>query len=500
MTLSKLLNGITVKKSSGPLEIEILDISQDSRKIKHGDLFVCISGTNFDGNDFIYKAIESGAVAIISEKNFDTVDYKTNISFITIENMQTTLPNIAYKFYNFPQKKLKLIGVTGTNGKTTVTHMIRTILKSFKKKTGLIGTIEHLILDTPIKSQNTTPDVLEIAKLFSKMVESNVEYVIMEVSSHALTLGRIDECKFLISVFTNLTQDHLDFHQNMKNYLNAKKKIFEMCKIGIVNSDDESSPEITKNSKCQIINYGFKNECNYFAKNVRLSSKNVKFDLINYDKTLLVNINIPGEFSVYNGLAAISTCSALGFDLNETCKYLSNFQGVKGRIEVVDTGKDFHVIIDYAHTPDGLLNILKTVRQFTVGRIITLFGCGGDRDKTKRTKMGEIAARYSDFCVITSDNPRKEDPRAIIEDILPGIKKMECKYVVIENRREAIFYATSIAKKDDIIILAGKGHETYQILSDKTVEFDERKIVLESLFKKNNTMLTKTNKTNNIRQ
>lgn len=336
-----------------------------------------------------------------------------------------------------------------------------------------------MIGETVIPAKHTTPDSLELMRLFDSMAKERVDTVVMEVSSHSLVLDRVASCEFDVAAFTNVTQDHLDFHKTMENYIAAKAQLFKMCRVGVLNRDDGAYDQMKAVSECETIDYGTKTPCEIFAENIEYKSTGVKFDLAYKGKATKIELAIPGEFSVYNALTAAGCCLATGLSVDQIAKGLKEASGVKGRIEVVNTDTDYTVIIDYAHTPDGLLNILNAICGFAKGRVITLFGCGGDRDKTKRRQMGRIAGQLSDFCIVTSDNPRSEEPGLIIKEVLEGVKETDCKYAAIENRFEAIEYALDNAKTDDIILLAGKGHEPYQILKDRTIVFDEREIVLK---------------------
>lgn len=477
MKLSEMLNDVEVEKTVGSADINIAGIAFNSSEVKAGYVFVCIKGFKTDGHIYAADALDKGAVAIIAEREMPEI--AANI--IVVKNSRYALAKISAAFYGYPYKRFKLIGITGTNGKTTTTYLIKSVLEQKGFKVGLIGTNQNMVGQTVIPSHHTTPDSLELMKLFAKMADEGAEYVVMEVSSHSLALDRVAACEFSVGAITNVTQDHLDFHKTMENYMAAKAKLFKMCETGIVNADDASESVMRKAAKCPVISYGLENAADVKASDVLLSSKGVDFDVCYKSEKQKIKLGIPGRFSVYNALTATSCLLALGFSLEETAAALENAKGVKGRIEVVPVHKDYTVIIDYAHTPDGLLNIIKTIRGFAEGRVITLFGCGGDRDKTKRPIMGEIAGKLSDYCIVTSDNPRSEDPGEIIKDILAGISKTDCEYKVIENRFDAIEYALDNAKEKDIILLAGKGHETYQILKDRTIVFDEREIVMKLL-------------------
>lgn len=477
MKLSEMLNDVEVEKTVGSADINIAGIAFNSSEVKAGYVFVCIKGFKTDGHIYAADALDKGAVAIIAEREMPEI--AANI--IVVKNSRYALAKISAAFYGYPYKRFKLIGITGTNGKTTTTYLIKSVLEQKGFKVGLIGTNQNMVGQTVIPSHHTTPDSLELMKLFAKMADEGAEYVVMEVSSHSLALDRVAACEFSVGAITNVTQDHLDFHKTMENYMAAKAKLFKMCEAGIVNADDASESVMRKAAECPVISYGLENAADVKASDVLLSSKGVDFDVYYKSEKQKIKLGIPGRFSVYNALTATSCLLALGFSLEEIAAALENAKGVKGRIEVVPVHKDYTVIIDYAHTPDGLLNIIKTIRGFAEGRVITLFGCGGDRDKTKRPIMGEIAGKLSDYCIVTSDNPRSEDPGEIIKDILAGISKTDCEYKVIENRFDAIEYALDNAKEKDIVLLAGKGHETYQILKDRTIVFDEREIVMKLL-------------------
>ena len=477
MLLSELTQDIEIENAAGSLNVNITGISYNSNDVKPGNVFVCILGEKADGHDFTTQAIENGAAALVVQRGgFET----SGVAVVKVANTRYSLAKIAARYYNFPQRKLKLIGVTGTNGKTTTTYLIKSILENFGLNVGLIGTNQNIIGKTIVPSVHTTPDSLELMRLFTQMLEADIEYVVMEVSSHSLELDRVAACEFDVAAFTNLTQDHLDFHGTMENYIAAKSKLFTMAKKSVINRDDGVSQTMIDISKGEVSTYGIIGECDVKLTNLKMSSDGIEFDVTNNRKTAHARLAIPGEFSAYNALTAIGVALAAGFELEAVASALGFAEGVKGRIEVVNTGLDFTVIIDYAHTPDGLDNVLKTIRGFADKRIITLFGCGGARDKTKRPIMGQIAAELSDFCVVTSDNPRNEEPRAIINDILEGMKD-GCEYTIIENRFEAIEYALDFAEAGDVVLLAGKGHETYQVLSDRTIDFDEREIVTKLL-------------------
>ena len=475
MKLSEILKGIDVKNAYS--DVDVLDVTQDSRLVKEGALFVCIKGAAFDGHNVAAEMLEKGAAAIVVERDLG-LDKQ-----IIVDNSRAVYSPICSNFFNNPADKLKLIGLTGTNGKTTTTFLIKQILENVGKKVGLIGTVQNMIGDKIYPAKFTTPDPYELQKLFAMMVDAGCEYCVMEVSSQALAQGRVNGLRFALAAFTNLTQDHLDYHKTWENYFNSKRILFENADIAVTNADDEHGMKIIEDLDFdKIVTYAVNtNDASYVAKNVSFKPSGVEYELVG-DSIGRCNCPIPGRFSVYNSLCAASCALSLGIDFSDVLDAISKSNGVKGRIEVVPNGgRDFTIIIDYAHSPDGLENIITSLQEIAKGRVVTLFGCGGDRDKTKRPKMGKIVAELSDYCIVTSDNPRSENPADIIKDILVGMEGINTPYTVIENRKEAIAYAIKNAQKDDIILLAGKGHETYQILPTGTIHFDEREAVAEIL-------------------
>ena len=478
MKLAKLLENIDVLENRLDLETEICDVCYDSRNVKKGDLFVAIRGYATDGHKYIDKALEQGAAAIVCEEASE------NIPAVIVKNSRKALAQIGANQFDHPAQKLKMIGITGTNGKTTTTYLVKHVLESVGAKVGLIGTNQNMIGDEILETERTTPESYELQALFDKMVKAGCTHCVMEVSSHSLVLDRVYGVPFEVGAFTNLTQDHLDFHKTMEEYRKAKAILFTMCKKGILNMDDTASEKIMLDATCPIITYSAHNDsADLIAKNIELNADSVNFDVNIQNENAHVNLGIPGQFTVSNALTAIGVCHALGVSLEKIAEALKTAQGVKGRVEVVKTDTDYTVLIDYAHSPDGVENVLKAVRGFTKGRVIALFGCGGDRDRTKRPKMGAIAANLADYCIVTSDNPRTEDPKLIIDDIIEGMKDSKTPYEVIVNRPEAIFAALKMAKKDDTIVLMGKGHETYQEINHVKHHMDEREIVAE-YFKK----------------
>lgn len=474
MKLSQILKNVKVKNEY--TDREVTDVTSDSRQVKEGFLFVCIKGASFDGHSVAQQMLDIGAVAVVCEYDLGVENQ------IIVDDTRKAYSPICASFFGNPADSLKLIGLTGTNGKTTTTFLIKQILENVGKKVGLIGTVQNMVGDEVYPAHYTTPDPHELQSLFRKMVDAGCEYCIMEVSSQALAQGRVEGIHFHIGAFTNLTQDHLDYHKTWENYFESKKLLFKACDCAVTNLDDEYGLKIVDGCGCRVVTYGVDNmKADFVARNVGFSANGVKYDLVG-EKMGRVSCPIPGRFSVYNSLCATSVALTLGVDFTDVLEAISKSNGVKGRIEVVPTpNQNYTVIIDYAHSPDGLENIISSLKEIANGRVVTVFGCGGDRDRTKRPKMGKIAAELSDFCVVTSDNPRSENPSAIIEDILEGMKDTATPYEVVENRKEAIAWAMKNAQPNDIILLAGKGHETYQILPTGTIHFDEREAVAEVL-------------------
>lgn len=474
MLLQYLLENLTNVEISGDTNREINKIEYDSKKIEKNDIFVAINGFKDDGKNYIDDAINNGACAIVCQ---DEIEKKEGITYIKVEDARIALAVMSATYYGNPARKLKIIGVTGTKGKTTTTYMIRDIMLASGKKIGMIGTICNTYGDIKEESIRTSPESLDLQALLARMVEAGMEYVVMEVSSHALALNRVYGIKFIVGVFTNLSEDHLDFHKTMENYLEAKAKLFEMSDFAIVNGDDIYAPRLLKMIKCKKATYGLDNAVDLTATDIRVNPSYVEFKMYVNKMLETIKINIPGRFTVYNALAAIGVCSLFGAQMDAICGALGALR-VPGRNEVIDLNKTFTVIVDYAHTPASLEAILSSAKRYTKGRVICVFGCGGNRDKEKRAMMGEISGRLADFTVITTDNPRDENPGKIIEDIETGIKQTRGLYKAIENRRQAIKFAMRIAWKSDVIIIAGKGHETYQeVENGKKLYFDDKEIV-----------------------
>ncbi len=473
MKLSKLIDNSDVKNNFE--DVEINNVTDKTDDISESCAFVCIRGRSFDGHNAAEKAVEKGAAVVITEKDLKIKNQ------VIVDNTRKIYAKMCSALLGNSHKKLKIIGITGTNGKTTTAYLIKDILEKSGHKTGMTGTVKYAVSDRQYNADRTTPEPKELHTLFKEMADAGCEYAVMEVSSMALEQMRVYGIEFEAAVFTNLTQDHLDYHITMENYLASKKILFSQCKNAIINYDDNYSGEILSCCSCPVLTYSAKmDEADYTAKNIRLGNEGVCYELVGSGFIGRAGVKTPGMFSVYNSMAAAVCCKVLGIDLNNSLEIISASCSAPGRCEVVKTDTPYTIIIDYAHTPDALENIISSVRGFCRGRIITVFGCGGDRDKSKRPVMGRVASQLSDIVIVTSDNPRTEDPQEIIKDILNGINKKKQIYSEV-SRREAVKKAMKLAAENDIIILAGKGHETYQIFNEDKTEFDERKIIFEIL-------------------
>lgn len=456
---------------------EISSVTDDTRKVTDGTLFVCVKGGNFDGHDAAAEMLEKGAAAVVCEHDLGLGDRQ-----ILTDNSRVLYGKLCAAWFGHPERELKMIGVTGTNGKTTITNVIKYILTANGHKTGLVGTIQNEIGDKVLHTDNTTPLTYDFMALLRQMADEHCEYVVMEVSSFGLVQNRIGSSHFDIAVFTNLTQDHLDYHKDMENYYQAKKMLFDICDTALINGDDEYGRRLFEEVTCDKLRYSVKSNTDFYADGIKIKASGSSFWFCDGHKSYLVKSRMPGAFNVSNLTAAMAVCLKAGLAIDSIISAVESCVGVKGRCEVIPTDTDFTVICDYAHTPDAVENILRSVREYTKHDLICLFGCGGNRDAAKRPKMAAAAAKYADRLIVTSDNPRNEDPDAIISDILVGLKDSSVPYDVVTDRKEAIFHALKIAKKDDIIVLAGKGHEDYQILAGmKHIHFDEREIVREGL-------------------
>ncbi|KNZ70476.1 UDP-N-acetylmuramyl tripeptide synthetase [Thermincola ferriacetica] len=490
--LTDLLKNIYGARVQGDLTVQIEGLAYDSRKVQPGFAFICIEGYKTDGHLFAQNAVENGATVIIAKK---PITVPSSVTVVTVEDTREALAYMGAAFYDYPGDKLNIIGVTGTNGKTTTTHLIENILVKAGKKVGLIGTIKNKIIDRVLPVTNTTPESLDLQALLAEMVDAGVDYAVMEVSSHALELNRVAGCEYDQAIFTNITQDHLDFHETMDNYLAAKQKLFinlgknsrkSRNKYGIINIDDSKGQSFLEVTHGQVITYGIQSAADVRAEKIDLRSDGVIFTAVTPRGSVDLKLNLTGLFNVYNSLAAVASGLGENIALPVIKEALEEVKGVPGRMEKVEAGQPFAVLVDYAHTPDGLENVLSAAREFTKGRLITVFGCGGDRDRTKRPIMGEVSAKLSDFTVLTSDNPRSESPAEILRDIEEGVKPIigPENYTVIEDRKEAIRHALNMAKTGDVVVIAGKGHETYQIIGTKVLPFDDREVAIEILKEK----------------
>ncbi|WP_078391583.1 UDP-N-acetylmuramoyl-L-alanyl-D-glutamate--2,6-diaminopimelate ligase [Shouchella patagoniensis] len=460
--------------------INITHLEMDSRLVEQGTLFFCINGYTVDGHDFAQQAIEKGAVAIVAERPLSV-----SVPVIMVSDTKRVMARLASRFYGEPTKQVNLIGVTGTNGKTSVTHILDRLFRDAEQTTGLIGTMYTKIADEMIETRNTTPESLVLQQRFRAMVDNKVDTALMEVSSHALHLGRVRGCDFNIAVFTNLTPDHIDYHETMDNYLYAKSLLFSQLgntyegKVAVINSDDPVSDRLIQMTTADVVTYGIKKAADFKATNVKVTAAGTVFTLVAFGESIQIELKLIGLFNVYNALAAIAAGYMSGLTLTQMKQSLKKVKGVAGRFEAVDAGQDFTVIVDYAHTPDSLENVLQTVQDFAENHVHVVVGCGGDRDSTKRPVMARIAVQYADETIFTSDNPRTEDPKAILSDMTTLLDADQ--FAVIEDRKMAIKTAIGQANKGDIVVIAGKGHETYQEIGKERIHFDDREVARAAL-------------------
>ena len=477
MTLKELLAGLDILSSSADLNTDIHEVQYDSRQVEPGDLFIAVPGAAADGHRFIPMAREKGAACVLCEKIPEG-----DVPFVQVADTRRALAVVGGNRFDHPARELTMIGITGTSGKTTSTYLIKSILEQKAgAKVGLIGTIQNMIGDRALHTERTTPESFELQRLLREMSDAGCTHVVMEVSSHALVLDRVYGIRFAVGIFTNLSQDHLDFHHTMESYCDAKAILFDRCDVAIYNADDPWHERMLAHCPCRTFSYSAKGEADLSAKNIQLHAGSVDYDAEADTEWAHVHVGIPAIFTVYNTLDAISACWNLGVSIEDCADALAKNHGVKGRMEIIPTpGKSFTILNDYAHKPDALENVLTSVRGFAKGRTVVVFGCGGDRDRTKRPVMGEIAARLADFSVVTSDNPRTEEPMAIINDILEGMKGCTA-YAVEPDRVKAIHYAMDHAQPGDVIVLAGKGHEDYQEINHQHFPMDERVIVAQHL-------------------
>ncbi len=478
MKLKELLQGVPTLAVHADEAMEISDISYDSRKTVPGGLFVAISGYTMDGHAYIPKAVENGAVCVVCER-----PPEVEIPYVQVEHSRLALALLGGNWFGHPAERMTMAAVTGTNGKTSTTYLLKAVLEQAAGgKAGLIGTNQNMIGQEVLPTERTTPECFELQKLFRRMLDAGCTHVVMETSSHALYEGRVHGILFDVGIFTNLTQDHLDFHKTMENYCDAKAILFQNCKVGVVNADDPWTERLMRNATCRRFTYAEHAPADLRAENIQLGADHIAFEAVTASERVPVRVNIPGGFMVYNTLDVLGAALQLGIPLRKSAEVLARVPHVKGRVEVVPTpGKEYTILIDYAHSPDSLQNVLETVRGFAKGRTVAVFGAGGDRDKTKRPKMGKIAADLADFAIVTSDNPRTEDPDEIVREIVAGMEGTKTPYVAITDRVQAIHYAMDHAQKDDVIVLCGKGHETYQEVGHEKRHMDEREIVADYL-------------------
>ena len=470
MNLSQLI------QNHGITDREITSITDDTRKVIKGSLFFCVKGTKFDGHTVATEMLEKGAVAVVCEHDLGLGDNQ-----IITENSRKLYGEVCSAWFGHPEKKIKMIGVTGTNGKTTTTNIIKHILMKNGHKTGLVGTIQNEIGNEIIHTDNTTPFAYDFMALLDRMVKSGCEYVVMEVSSFGLVQNRIGSSHFDVALFTNLTQDHLDYHKDMEDYYQAKKLLFGMCDKAICNIDDHYGERLYNEINCPEYSFSTEKNADFKAENISVKANGSEFDFSLDGKSYHVKTNMTGMFNISNVLGAVAICIQEGIPVEDIISAVGSYGGVKGRCEIIPTGRDFTVICDYAHTPDALENVLKSLKPYADNKLICLFGCGGNRDSAKRPEMAKSAEKYADKLIVTSDNPRDEKPEEIINEILSGLAG-DVPYDVVTDRREAIYHALKTAEKGDIIVLAGKGHEDYQILeNNRHIHFDEREVVSDGL-------------------
>lgn len=487
MLLSNLIETLSYEVLKGDTEVEVNQLVYDSRKVSEGDVFVCVSGAVVDGHSFIPQVVEKGAKAVVVEKDLESFDIGSanDITVIKVEDTREALAHMAAAFFGHPAKEIKVIGITGTKGKTTTTYMIKSILENAGFKTGLIGTIETIIGEECIPSCNTTPESYVVQETFRKMVDAGCQCVVMEVSSQGLMLHRVSGFTFDYGIFTNLEPDHIgpNEHKDMDDYIACKSKLFSQCKVGILNADDSHLEQILKNHTCQVETFGMSEKADLRATDLHLWREQGSLGVAYHLNGLLdmdVSIDIPGKFSVYNSMAAIAICRHFGVSKENILKALRNIR-VKGRVELIKVSDDFTLMIDYAHNAMALESLLTTLKEYNPKRLVCLFGCGGNRSRLRRYEMGEVSSKLADLTVITSDNPRDEEPMDIINDILIGVHKADGEYVTIPDRKEAIRYCIENGKEGDIIVLAGKGHEDYQEIKGKKYKMDERDLIEDIL-------------------
>lgn len=490
MILEELLKGVSCLHLAGNLNVSVEGLSYDSRKVGKGHLFVAIRGDNFDGNDFIPQAIERGAVAIVSEQK--AIPIGSKLSWAIVDNARRALAIISGNFYNQPSRRLYLIGITGTNGKTTVTYLVESVFQQGGRKIGRLGTIDYRVGERLVEAERTTPEAPDINRYMAEMVEDGCQACVMEVSSHSMDMERVYGCDFDVAVFTNLTRDHLDFHLSMERYFSSKKKLFEYLEnkkeaVAVINLDDPKGKELSRGLKVRSITYGWQPSADITVDSYQLSLQGLEATITTPEGKLQVSSPLIGRGNLSNILAAVGVGMAAGISLSDISQGIARVSPIPGRFEQVNEGQDFTVIVDYAHTDDALRNLLESVREVAKGRVITVFGCGGDRDPSKRPLMGAHAMKLSDIAIVTSDNPRSEDPLQIIREIEVGIESVGVRkgaHLVIPDRKEAIKRAIDEAHPGDMVVIAGKGHERYQIIGNKTIPFDDREVARQFISRK----------------
>jgi len=490
MKLSELITNLEVKEVFGDLNLDIKGIYYDSRKIKRDFLFICIRGFTFDGHHFIAEAINKGAIALVVEKE---INLRPGITVIKVKDSRKALAILANQFYGFPSSKLKLIGVTGTNGKTTITYMLRIILQEAGYKTGLLGTAQNIIGDNIVSSHMTTMESVDLQKALQEMVEKKNSYAVMEVSSHALQLSRVEGCNFDLAIFSNISREHFEIHKNFSNYLEAKKKLFLSLnkskkeaykKFAIINIDEEYSKNFIDCNEVNLMTYGIKKESNVRAKNIEMDIKNSSFIVETPIGDTKIVLNFSGVYNIYNALAAIAASISQGIPLNIISQALGKFYGAPGRYKMIEYGQNYTIIIDFAHNYHGLGNILQNLHRYASRNIITVFGHGGEKYNKVRVTIGEVIGKYSDYVVITADNPKSEDPKKIAQEIEKGVKKTNKEYIIIIDRAEAIKHALGKAKEGDIVLIAGKGPENEQIYKNKILHYNDEEVVRKILMER----------------
>ncbi len=481
MELKKILNNVDFKLKGGNLNIDIIDIKYDSREIKEDNLFIAISGFETDGHQYITQAIENGASAVIIEKEIS--EYQSNITYIKVENSRKTMAEIAKNFFDDPLQDINLIGITGTNGKTTTSYLLYNILKEYTAKSALFGTIKNIIGDNELSSSRTTPESIDLYRYFAQMREEGINYGVMEVSSHALDLYRVHGMNFAAAVFTNISPEHLDYHKNLENYREVKSRLFSQLQsdqFAVINIDDQNASYIKDKSKGKTYSYSLDSKsADLYTTEFKLHQKGMEYKtggIINSK----FELNLGGIFNIYNSLAAILTADLLGIEKETIKKALNKVRSVPGRFEMINAGQNFQIVVDYAHTPDGMKNVLETAAVMEKNRLIVLFGCGGDRDRAKRPAMAKLAEKYADYTIVSNDNPRSEDPEIIFSEIKKGFTKDFNDYEIIADRKKAIEKAIKTAKKDDLVMLLGRGHEKYQVLKNGKIELDDREVAYQA--------------------